>query len=217
MTRAEAGIRLQWSRSESNCGNLSAVISNSLVARAIVLRRCVDLENLPPLTIGDAASYDRVEPIHTNVPSSIGANVDVSRTDPAHPGRGWMYFLSAVLCLLGGVNTTQAAGCHMQDRIALGSTPTWEKELEIDLSVEPLVQLPPVLAVPPCRGEVPHVVDFESTRTSATLVGGLRFDPPRLSDFNAFQSPSEPIRPRLLRLDRPPRTSLLCAAVRRSA
>jgi len=141
----------------------------------------------------------------------------VSRTVPVRSGRRWMFLLWALLCPLVGVSSSQAAGCHMQDRVVLRSTPSWEKLLMFDLSTEPLVQLPPVLAVPPCRGEVPHVVDFESTRTSATLVGGLRFDPPGLLDFNAFQSPSEPIRLRLLRLDRPPRTSRSCAAVQRPA
>ena len=139
------------------------------------------------------------------------------RTVPVRSGRGWMFLLWALLCLLAGVSSSQAAGCHMQDRIVLRSTPSWEKLLVLDLSTEPLVQLPPVLAEPPCRGEVPQVGDSGGVWSSATLVGQLRFDPPGLSDFNAFQSPSEPIRLRLLRLDRPPRTSLACGAVKRPA
>jgi hypothetical protein len=177
----------------------------------------VDLGSQPPLTTCGAASYDRVKPFLTNVRSPVGANLDVSRAVPVHSGRRWMFLLWGLLCLLGGTNTSQAAGCHMQDRIVLRSTLSWEKQLAVALNSEPLVQLPPVLAKPPCHGEVPHVVDSDFAWPSAALVQPLRFDPPGLSDFVSFQFPSEPIRPPLLRLDRPPRTTLSCTAVERLA
>jgi hypothetical protein len=171
----------------------------------------------PPLTIGSAASYDRLNPFLTNVHSPVGASVDVSRAIPVHSGRGWKFLLWGLLCLLTGVNTSQAAGCHMQDSIVLRSTLSWEKELVVDLSAEPLVQLPRVLAEPPCQGEVPHLFDCDGARTGAALVRPLRFDLPGLSDFVSFQSPSEPIRRRQSRLDRPPRTTLSRSAVERRA
>jgi hypothetical protein len=174
-------------------------------------------DSLPPLTISNAASYDRVKPFLTNVRSLIGANVDVSRAVPVHSGREWMFLLWGLLCALGGVESSQAAGCHMQDRIVLGSTLSWEKELVVDLSAEPPIQLPPLLAEPPCQGEVPRVVDSAAAWTIAALVHPLRLDPAGLSDFVSFQSPSEPMCPRLLRLDRPPRTTLLRSAVERPA
>jgi hypothetical protein len=173
----------------------------------------LSIDSLPPLTIGNAASYDRVKPFVTNVRIPIGANDDVSRTVPVHPGRGWIFLLWAVLCLLSGVKTTQAAGCHIQDRIVLGSTLSWEKELAVDVSAEPLVQLPPVLAVPPCQGEVPQVVQSGSTSTCAALVRPLRFESSGQSDLIPIRSPSEPVRPPLFRLDRPPRSNPSRAAV----
>jgi hypothetical protein len=179
--------------------------------------RWVVLDSLVPLTIGNAASYDRVKPFLTNVRSPIGANLGVSRAVPAHSGRRWMFLLWGLLCLQGGANTSQAAGCHMQDRIVLRSTLSWEKQLAVALNSEPLVQLPPVLAKPPCQGEVPHVVDSDFAWPSAAFVQPLRFGPPGLSDFVSFQFPSEPIRTPLLRLDRPPRTTLSRAAVERLA
>jgi hypothetical protein len=170
-------------------------------------------DSLPPLTISNAASYDRVKPFLTNVRSLIGANVDVSRAVPVHSGREWMFLLWGLLCALGGVESSQAAGCHMQDRIVLGSTLSWEKELVVDLSAEPIAQLPPVLAEPRCQGEVPRVVDSDGAWTSAAVLRPLRFEPSGQLDFVSIQSPSEPMQPRLLRLDRPPRTALSRSAV----
>ena len=137
----------------------------------------------------------------------------MARAVPVLSGRGWMFLLWGLLCLLGGVKSSQAAGCHMQDRIMLRSTLSWEKELAVDLSAEPLVQLPPVLAEPPCRGEVPHVLAPDGDWTGPALFRPLRLDPPGLSDCASFQFTSEPMRPRLMRLDRPPRTNQRRAAV----
>jgi hypothetical protein len=198
-------------------GGPPAVTPDSGVARPLALGRWVDIDSQPPLTTCGAASYDRIKPILINVRSPIGANLDVFRAVPVHTGRGWMFLLWGLLCLLGGVKSSQAAGCHMQDRIMLRSTLSWEKELAVDLSADPLVQLPPVLAEPPCPGEVPHVLDSDGAWTSPALFRPLRSDPPGLSDCVSFQFPSEPIRPWLMRLDRPPRTNLSRAAVERLA
>jgi len=143
-----------------------------------------------------------------NVHSQIGANIDVSRAAAEYFGRGWIFLLTGFLCLVGFVDTTRAAGCHMQDRIVLGSTPSWEKQLVVDLSAEPRVQFPPVLAKSHCQGEVPTIVDFNAGWTTAALVPTTPFDLPDLSDFVSPQSASEPIRHQPLRLDRPPRTTL---------
>ena len=188
-------------------------MQDSEVARPAALGRSDDVDSLPPLTIGNAASYDRVNPFLANVRSFIGANVDVARAVPVLSGRGWKFLLWVLLCLLGGVKSSQAAGCHMQDLIMLRTTLSWEKELAVDLSAEPFVQLPPVLAEPPCRGDVPHVLDSDGDWTGPALFRPLRLDPPGLSDCVFFQFTSEPNRPWLMRLDRPPRTTLRRAAV----
>ena len=194
-------------------GNPPAVMTDFVFAGAMAYGRWVGVDRRPPLTIGNAASYDRVKPFHTNVRSPIGANVDVSRAVPVHPGRIWIFLLWGLLCLLGGVNTSQAAGCHMQDRIVLGAMLSWENELVVDLSAQPFVQLPPVLAMPPCQGEVPRGVDFGSTYTVAALVRPIQIDSSGRSVLIAIQSRSEPIRPPLFRLDRPPRRNPSRAAV----
>ena len=95
----------------------------------------------------------------------------MARAVPVLSGRGWKFLLWVLLCLLGGVKSSQAAGCHMQDRIMLRTTLSWEKELAVDLSAEPFVQLPPVLAEPPCRGDVPHVLDSDGDSDSCTASG----------------------------------------------
>jgi hypothetical protein len=162
----------------------------------------------PALTIRSEGSYDRVKPILLTVYGPNGAIADVSRAIPLYSDCGCKVLLCGLLCLLGAVNTSQAAGCHIQDRIVLGSTPSWEKELIVDLSPKPVIQLPPVLAEPPCHGEVAHVVDFDGTGTGAALVHSLPFDHHGPSHFVSVQSPSEPVGPRLAPLDRPPRANL---------
>ena len=76
---------------------------------------------------------------------------------------------TGALCLLGWVDTSLAAGCHMQVRTVLGSKSSWENELVFDRSAAPVVQLPPILAKPPCHDQVPHVVDSIGARISGGL------------------------------------------------
>ena len=131
--------------------------------------------------------------------------------------RRWTFLLTGALCLLGWVDTSLAAGCHMQVRTVLGSKSSWENELVFDRSAAPLVQLPPILAKPPCHDQVPHVVDSIGARISAAHVSTPRFDRPLQSDLVFVHFLSKPIRPPLVRLDRPPRTTVAHAAGERRA
>ena len=135
---------------------------------------------------------------------------DVFRAEPAIFVRGSVLLLAAVICQLGGARTARAAGCHVADRPLLALTPTWERELAINLGSAPPVLAPPVLTHPPCQGEVPRLLEPAGTAAAASWEELVAIDRPARSPLIPAGPPCAYCQPLTLRLDRPPRVTVAC-------
>ncbi len=144
----------------------------------------------------------------SNYPSSRSwviyrSRSDVVRAVPAHLSRG-LVFLVAALCLLAATGNSRASGCHVPELPVLASKMSWDNEFAIDLSPATPVQAPPVLARPPCHGEVPHLL-VPADGPSAALSHRIGIDLPGRSGSIPAGSTALHPQPFGTRLDRPPR------------
>ncbi len=110
----------------------------------------------------------------------------------------------------GSARTARAAGCHVADRPLLALTPTWERELAINLGSAPPVLAPPVLTHPPCQGEVPRLLEPAGTAAAASWEELVAIDRPARSPLIPAGPPCAYCQPLTLRLDRPPRVTVAC-------
>jgi len=99
----------------------------------------------------------------------------------------------------------QAAGCHVPDRPVLQSRLSWDHDQAFDSSARPVALAPPILAHPPCQGEIPHVPGSSNFSVDVACLERTGVDPPGRCDLVAMHSPAEHRQPPALRLDRPPR------------
>jgi hypothetical protein len=134
----------------------------------------------------------------------------VSRLVPANLCRGWVVVLAAALCLLGGAQTTWAAGCHVVERPALASKTTREHKLALDLSIVQPALAPPVLTHVPCPSEMPRLLD--SVDVSSFILWHQHIGVERRGGRHsvALLSRCEHPQPPSVRLDRPPRVIDSC-------
>ena len=135
---------------------------------------------------------------------------DVFRAEPAIFVRGSVLLLAAVICQLGGARTARAAGCHVADRPSLALTPSWERDLAINLGNAPPVLAPPVLTHPPCQGEVPRLLEPAGTAAAANWEVRVAIDRPGRPPLMPAEPLCEYCQPLTLRLDRPPRVTVAC-------
>lgn len=118
---------------------------------------------------------------------------------------GRIFIASAILILVGGTRTGEAAGCHVTDRPVLAKSSPWESWLTgtpdaTDVGGEPIVVRPR-----PCQGEdpAPHGSQSEpsAASTCTNLDLPLAFHLPRREVDGRVLLPLSLVNP----LERPPR------------
>jgi hypothetical protein len=157
-------------------------------------------------------------PLALNYPSSRSrvvnwSNVDVFRAIPAQLCRRLVFLLTAASCSLLNPRDSQAAGCHVWDRPVLASKLSWDRELAVDLGVAAPLQAPPVLAHPPCNGEVPRLLEPAGISWFAHTHQHVGPDGASLFHSLPVHFPSEHSPPPSIRLDRPPRPVESCVTI----
>jgi hypothetical protein len=124
--------------------------------------------------------------------------------------RAYVFGLMTALCVVTAVRPSRAAGCHVQERPVLQSTLSWESDQKIGPAT-PIAQAPPVLAHPPCGGEIPLAASSSTLLLMAAVSESSVFQLPEICESILVHPRTEHAQPSSLRLDRPPRpnTSVL--------
>jgi hypothetical protein len=130
----------------------------------------------------------------------------VRRGDRSQVNHAWVVGALAALSLFMLPASSQAAGCHTQDRPVISGTLSWEMDQGISHAAASIARPPAILTHPRCSDNIPLASGSTTLPAVAALLehlsfASLNFGEPLIADLQQQHS-----QPPATRLDRPPRS-----------